>query len=107
MAGGIAAEARTQCLMATVRPLFSTVRSHGGALLASVDDPASEMLALVWGPRFDREHAQGLARSVVAERAGIEYALAQAADSFDRLTPPRQQRLRQLIRRHAGGTITA
>ena len=36
------------------------LRDHGLALLAEVEDPHDELLALVWGPRFDRQHALGL-----------------------------------------------
>ena len=40
-------------LQAIAHPL----REHGPVLLADVNDPHDEVLALVWGPRFDREHA--------------------------------------------------
>jgi hypothetical protein len=81
-------------------PLFAGVRAHGPALLAAVDDPHAELLALVWGSRFDREHAHGL----LARQPGLPpqawQTLASAADSFDRLPAPRQQRLRELILGH-------
>jgi len=93
--------------MHSMRPLFASVRSHGPALLASVQEPAAELLALVWGPRFDREHARCLAQVVVQNHAALDRSLAQAADHFDRLPAPRQQRLRQLLRHHASGTIGA
>lgn len=93
--------------MGTFSPLFSTLRSHGRLLLAGVDDPAAELMALVWGPRFDREHARGLAQTHPPGQLDLERVLTQAADTFDRLPAPRQQRLRQVIRRHAGGTIRA
>ncbi len=93
--------------MHRMQPLFASLRSHCGALLASVDEPAAELLAMVWGPRFDREHARQLARAVAQDHGTWERALRLAADSFDGLPAPRQQRLRQLIRHHAGGTIRA
>lgn len=93
--------------MYAMRPLFASVRAHGGALLADAPEPAAELLAMLWGPRFDREHAQHLAQSVAHNRQALDRALVQAADSFDRLPAPRQQRLRQLLRRHTGGTISA
>ncbi len=93
--------------MHNMQALFASVRSHGPVLLASSQEPAAELLALVWGPRFDREHAQTLAQSVAQNRPALNDALAQAADDFDRLPAPRQQRLRQLLRHHAGGTISA
>lgn len=91
--------------MQALHVLFASVRTHGPVLLASTSEPAAELLALVWGPRFDREHAQQLAQSASQDPTGLQRALAQAADSFDRLPAPRQQRLRQLLRHHAGVTI--
>ncbi len=93
--------------MHDMQALFASVRCHGQLLLASSHEPAAELLALVWGPRFDREHARTLAQSVAQDRPALHDALAQAADDFDRLPARRQQRLRQLIRHHAGGTIGA
>ena len=93
--------------MQPIQTLFASVRAHGPALLASTTEPAAELLALVWGPRFDREHAQHLALSVTQNHSGLQRALAQAADTFDRLPAPRQQRLRQLLRHQAGVTIGA
>ena len=93
--------------MGTVSPLFSTLRSHGRLLLAGADDPNAELMALVWGPRFDREHARDLVQSLAPCQTDLDRVVAQAADTFDRLPAQRQQRLRQAIRRHAGGTIRA
>lgn len=84
MAGGIAAEAAG--LPAWVE-----------ALAAASEDPASEMLALVWGPRFDREHALALlARLPVADGAWV-HAIHAFGDRFDALPRPGQQALRQGI----------
>jgi hypothetical protein len=95
--------------MHSLQPLFSSMRAHGPVLLASTTEPAAELLALVWGPRFDREHGRYLAQSVAqngpAPDQALVQALNQAADTFDRLPALRQQRLRQLLRHHAGGTI--
>ena len=93
--------------MQPIQTLFASVRAHGPALLASTTEPAAELLALVWGPRFDREHAQYLAQSVAHNQSVLQHVLAQAADTFDRLPAPRQQRLRQLLRNQASGTISA
>jgi hypothetical protein len=93
--------------MHSLQPLFSSMRAHGPVLLASTTEPAAELLALVWGPRFDREHGRYLVQSVAQNRPALDHALAQAADTFDRLPAPRQQRLRQLLRHHAGGTMHA
>jgi len=93
--------------MGSLSPLFSTLRSHGRLLLAGADDPTAELMALVWGPRFDREHARDLVQSLAPRQTDLDRVVAQAADTFDRLPAQRQQRLRQAIRRHAGGTIRA
>ena len=57
--------------MLTLRPLFVGVRALGPALLASAPEPAVELLAMVWGPRFDREHALQLARLTEIGRAHV------------------------------------
>jgi hypothetical protein len=93
--------------MHSLQPLFSSMRAHGPLLLASTAEPAAELLALVWGPRFDREHGRYLAQSVAQNRPALDHALAQAADTFDQLPALRQQRLRELLRHHAGVTISA
>ena len=93
--------------MHSLQPLFTSMRAHGPVLLASTIEPAAELLALVWGPRFDREHGRHLAQSAVQNQLALDHALAQAADTFDRLPALRQQRLRQLLRHHAGVTISA
>lgn len=80
------------------------LRDHGPALLAEVEDPHDELLALVWGPRFDREHALGLwarfSRRRPAEAVHTLPAILSVADRFDGLDTRTQQRLRRLILRH-------
>ncbi len=97
--------------MHSLQPLFTSMRAHGPVLLAATTEPAAELLALVWGPRFDREHGRYLAQAAAQNRPSLDHALGQAlnqaADTFDRLPAIRQQRLRQLLRHHAGGTISA
>ena len=104
--------------MSPAAPLFASVRAHGAALLESVDDPAAELLAMVWGSRFDREHARTLLdQQAQATRHPDQLhtmvqTVMQAADTFDRLPAQRQQRLRQLIRLQivradGGATIAA
>ena len=44
----------------STRTLASSGQASRAALLADSDDPHAELLAMVWGPRFDREHALGL-----------------------------------------------
>ena len=85
-------------------PLTHDLRACGASLLAGTDDPHAELLALVWGPRFDREHALGLwARLSQRQPQAALPVLPQllsAADRFDTLGAPAQQRLRRLILRH-------
>ena len=96
MAGGTAVEARRE------RPLQLLTGLLGG--LRAVEDPHAELLALVWGPRFDREHAQALLIREEAQPPGALKALMAAADRFDRLPAPRQQHLRELIAQHRGAS---
>ncbi len=80
------------------------LRDHGPALLAEVEDPHDELLALVWGPRFDRQHALGLwarlSSRQPAEAVHTLPAILLVADRFDGLDSTAQQRLRRLILRH-------
>ncbi len=80
--------------------LVHDLRAHGPVLLAGIPQPHDELLALVWGPRFDREHALGLVARQPAHAALALPALLQAADRFDALHAPAQRRLRQMILRH-------
>lgn len=61
-----------------------------------------DLLALVWGPRFDRDHAREL--WVQARPSGDSgdpraswQALMAVADRFDRLPAPRQHRVRRWL----------
>ena len=62
------------------------------------------LLALVWGPRFDRDHARHLAAPLVGRfphAAGpVLDALMDVGERFDRLEHAAQQRIRRLILRH-------
>lgn len=74
-------------------PAFAQgVRSLAPAL-AAAEDARSELLALIWGPRFDLEHARQLAAPLPGSAAR---ALAAAADRFDALRAHQRQRLRRL-----------
>ena len=84
----------------TLHRLARDLRAHGPVLLAGMPQPHDELLALVWGPRFDREHALGLLARQPAHAALALPALLQAADRFDALHAPAQRRLRQMILRH-------
>ena len=83
-------------------------KAHAPALLAGLDDPHAELLAMVWGPRFDREHAMALwaafSRQRPADALPLLPALLAAADRFDDLGVASQHRLRRLIVRHQAHT---
>jgi hypothetical protein len=64
--------------------------------LGPAEEARVELLALVWGPHFDRAHALLLAGRLGASGAA---ALHAAAERFDYLEPRRQQRLRRLALR--------
>ena len=87
-------------LMQPLRQLTQELRQHGPALLAGVAQPHDELMSLVWGPRFDREHALGLLARQPAMAMPALPALLASADAFDALHRVAQQRLRELIRRH-------
>lgn len=69
-------------------------------LVAGTQEPHAELLALVWGPRFDRVHAQALVQAAPDAGALAVHTLEQAACAFDALPGAAQQRLRTLILRH-------
>lgn len=83
-----------------IHRLAQGVRRHGPALLAGMPNPHDELMSLVWGPRFDREHALGLVAQRPAEAAQTLPALLAAADHFDALQAGAQRRLRRMIVRH-------
>lgn len=87
-------------LIQPIHHLAGQLREHGPALLAGMPEPHDELMSLVWGPRFDREHALGLVARQPAEAVVALPALLAAADAFDALRIPAQRRLRDLIRRH-------
>jgi hypothetical protein len=85
------------------RALLALWRRHGPALLPAAEDPHAELLALVWGPRFDRTHAAhwlGQAGLGAGGASRSRFALAQAASLFDQMPATQQQRLRRLILAH-------
>ncbi|MGP1630748.1 MAG: hypothetical protein ACTS8S_16440 [Giesbergeria sp.] len=84
----------------SLQPLTQGLRDVGPALLKGVPQPHEELLALVWGPRFDREHALGLTAHQPEKAARTLPALLSAADCFDALAPESQRRVRSLILRH-------
>ncbi len=85
---------------AALNNLLAPVRTYGPALLLASDEPHAELLALVWGPRFDREHAHQLWAQLPGAEPAVLHTLERAAEQFDGLDGALQQRLRQLILRH-------
>jgi hypothetical protein len=94
-----------------VHHLAQQVRAYGATLLATTSTPHAELMAMVWGPRFDREHALDLWAGLPHQHTGAALptlqALLSAADSFDALAAPQQQRLRLLILRHRAANQTS
>lgn len=84
----------------TLRDWVQPVRTYGPSLLGETPDPHAELLALVWGPRFDREHAHGLIDQQTPAQADLFQTVIEVADRFDHLAGAQQQRVRQLILRH-------
>jgi len=69
------------------------------ALAAGSDDPVAEMLALVWGPRFDHEHALALLARLPRSDSAWAHAIQAFAERFDRMPSSGQQALRRGILR--------
>ena len=87
-----------------IHELTQQARAFVPDLLANAETPHAELLALVWGPRFDREHAMGLwagfSRREPMRAMPVLPELLSVADRFDNLAAPVQHRLRRLILRH-------
>ena len=85
---------------ASLHALVAPLRAYGPVVFEGYDEPHAELMALVWGPRFDRDHVHRL----LARRPGyvpqVLQAVQKAADQFDGLAAPLQSRVRQLILRH-------
>ncbi len=86
----------SQALQTIVAPL----RAYGPVVLEAVDDPHAEVMALVWGPRFDRDSARALLDRYPGYVPQVLQSVQCAADRFDQLPAPQQQHLRKLIVRH-------
>lgn len=89
---------------ANFRELTLTWRRHGWPLLWASEAPHDEVLTLLWGPRFDRDHAlalwAGCPGRTSADATPLLPALMAAAERFDRLPRSAQHRLRRLVIRH-------
>lgn len=89
MAGGTVAEAAA--------PLRTWVE----ALADASDDPVAEVLALVWGPRFDREQALTLLARLPRAESEWAQTLHAFGERFDALPWPAQRAVREDLLRIA------
>lgn len=96
MAGGAVADA--------IRVIARQGRPHTAALLADAEDPHAELLALFWGPLFDREHALALwarfSQRQPVQAIPLLPELLSVGERFDALERTEKDRLRRLIVRH-------
>lgn len=96
MAGGAVADA--------IHAIARQGRPHTAALLADAEDPHAELLALFWGPRFDREHALALwarfSQRQPVQAVPLLPELLSVGERFDALERAEKDRLRRLIVRH-------
>jgi hypothetical protein len=80
--------------------IAAPLRDYGPVVFEGYAEPHVEVMALVWGPRFDREHAHTLLERRPGYVPQVLQAVRQAADHFDSLPEAERQRLRTLIVRH-------
>ena len=92
----------SRATLSCLRELAEPARAHGPTLLAGAREPHAELLALVWGPRFDRLHAEALVAGRARGAPGVLQAVMDAADRFDKLCGAEQHQVRRLILRHHG-----
>lgn len=71
------------------------------ALADVSEDPAADLLALVWGPSFDRVHALDLLARLPRADGTWAQALHAFGQRFDALPPAGQRMLRQRLLRIA------
>lgn len=85
---------------AALRTLTAPLRAYGPVVFEGYDEPHAELMALVWGPYFDRELVHRLLKRRPGYVPQVVQAVNQAADQFDGLGALQQRRVRQLILRH-------
>jgi hypothetical protein len=96
---------------ASVHAIVQQVRSVAPTLLSTTHDPHADLLTLIWGPQFDRQHAMHLwarlSQRQPAQAMPLLTVLLHVGEGFDRLERRSQQRLRRLILRHRaqGATV--
>jgi hypothetical protein len=84
----------------TLNAIAAPLRAYGAVVLEGYAEPHAEVMALVWGPRFDREHALRLLERRPGYVPQVLHDVQKAADLFDRLADAERDRLRSLIQRH-------
>ena len=89
-----------QMASAALQALTAPLRAYGPVVFEGYDEPHAELMALVWGPRFDREHVHRLLERRPGYVPQVLQAVQTAADQFDGLAATQQRRVRQLILRH-------
>lgn len=91
-------------VLTPMRDLQTHVRAHASTLMTVMPDPHAELMAMVWGKRFDRQHAMDLWAQLPPATAlkalPLWHAIYTLADRFDALANSRQHSLRRLILRH-------
>ncbi|MES1163865.1 MAG: hypothetical protein ABUL50_12460, partial [Rhizobacter sp.] len=73
------------------------------ALMGGSTDPRADFAALIAGPKFERERAQGLVEAkTTAVRSKSPEVITAMADFYDSLKPEQQQKVREFLakRRH-------
>ncbi len=85
---------------AALNAIAAPLRAYGPVVFEGYEEPHAEVMALVWGPRFDREHAHTLLERRPGYVPQVLLAVRQAADHFDSLPETERQRLRTIILRH-------
>jgi periplasmic protein CpxP/Spy len=83
--------------------LADKLKEQRMALVGATTDPRAELQALVAGPKFERERAQGLVEAKTgALRSKSPEVIAAAGDFFDSLKPEQQQKVRELLGKRHG-----
>ena len=83
--------------------LADKLKEQRMALVGASTDPRAELQALVAGPKFERERAQGLVEAKTgALRSKSPEVIAAAGDFFDSLKPEQQQKVRELLSKRHG-----
>ncbi|MDP2416448.1 MAG: hypothetical protein U1D36_09845 [Hydrogenophaga sp.] len=96
---------------ASVRAIVQQVQAVAPALLSATRDPHADLLTLIWGPQFDRQHAMNLwarlSQRQPAQAMPLLTVLLHVGEDFDRMDRGAQHWLRRLVLRHRarGATV--